>query len=509
MMQGETMIASKMPLTPPVAIADAARSRMGSPKSAGRFKLGQFMTPAPIAQFMAAMIQGNADEIKILDPGAGMGALTAGLVEQLLASGRPLRSIETVCYEIDPSLARQLEKTLAACAARCDNAGVRFRSHALRDDFVEVCASSANSLFGPGIGSFDCVVMNPPYRKIRSDSETRHCLRAAGIETSNLYSAFMLLGARQLKPGGEFVSITPRSFCNGPYFRSFRREFLNLVDLRRIHLFESRKAAFSDDSVLQENVIIYGVRQSSRNSNIIVSVADELSAPASREVPRHQIIRPADPESVIHILADSRSDAVVRQMRRLPDTLESLGISVSTGRVVDFRAPTHLRAQADSTTAPLIYSAHFHHGAVVWPNAKTRKPNAIAITDATSNLLVHAGFYVLTKRFSTKEEIRRVVAALFDPQLVNAASVGFDNKLNYFHRLGSGMDPRLARGLTVFLNSRMVDEFFRLFSGHTQVNVADLRRLRYPSITQLHALSDAVQSLGDQSAIELAVRHCL
>ena len=43
------------------------------------------------------------------------------------------------------------------------------------------------------------------------------------------------------------------------------------------------------------------------------------------------------------------------------------------------------------------------------------------------------------------------------------------------------MDNRLAEGLAVYLNSAVVDSYFRLFSGHTQVNATDLRGLLYPS----------------------------
>jgi adenine-specific DNA-methyltransferase len=142
---------------------------------------------------------------------------------------------------------------------------------------------------------------------------------------------------------------------------------------------------------------------------------------------------------------------------------------------------------------------------VRWPNSSTRKPNAIVANDVTASLLVPAGFYVLTKRFSAKEERRRVVAAVYDPRQISAQRVGFDNKTNYLHRGNVGMDERLARGLAIFLNSAMVDRYFRLFSGHTQVNSADLRRLRYPSIVQLRMLADTVHELGDQTKIDTAV----
>ena len=55
--------------------------------------------------------------------------------------------------------------------------------------------------------------------------------------------------------------------------------------------------------------------------------------------------------------------------------------------------------------------------------------------------------------------------------------MGFENHLNYFHKKGRGIDMPLARGLAAFLNSTLVDAYFRQFNGHTQVNATDLRSL--------------------------------
>ena len=54
------------------------------------------------------------------------------------------------------------------------------------------------------------------------------------------------------------------------------------------------------------------------------------------------------------------------------------------------------------------------------------------------------GVYVLVKRFSAKEERRRIVAAVFRPEhnLAGFASVGFENHLNYFH--GKGQSLRMG-----------------------------------------------------------------
>jgi adenine-specific DNA-methyltransferase len=113
---------------------------------------------------------------------------------------------------------------------------------------------------------------------------------------------------------------------------------------------------------------------------------------------------------------------------------------------------------------------------------------------------------VLTKRFTAKEERRRIVACIYDSERFDADRVGFENHLNYFHANGTGLQRDLATGLSVFLNSSAVDQFFRQFSGHTQVNATDLRNLHYPSIEQLVALGTRVgRTVHDQGEIDRLV----
>jgi adenine-specific DNA-methyltransferase len=197
-------------------------------------------------------------------------------------------------------------------------------------------------------------------------------------------------------------------------------------------------------------------------------------------------------------------------MSHLPASLDDLGVAVSTGRVVDFRAKGHLRKEPVVGAVPLIYPAHFVNGAVAWPNPATRKPNAIIADRCTDSLLVPPGVYVLVKRFSAKEERRRIVAAVYDSSHVSQGRVGFENHLNYFHCGGHGLPKTLAKGLCLFLNSTLVDTYFRRFSGHTQVNAADLRSLHYPSEEHLLALSEkGPEDCGDQGQVDAAVDDVL
>jgi adenine-specific DNA-methyltransferase len=77
---------------------------------------------------------------------------------------------------------------------------------------------------------------------------------------------------------------------------------------------------------------------------------------------------------------------------------------------------------------------------------------------------------------------------------LQAPLVGFENHLNYFHIHGQGLSMPLAKGLAAFLNSTIVDDYFRRFSGHTQVNATDLRMLTYPARADLERLGHEVES---------------
>lgn len=473
---------------------------------AERSSIGQFLTPAPIARFMASLFEKKVTVARILDPGAGTGSLFAALTEQLISRPQPPESIEIVAYETDQNIAPHLGTTMELCRRLCTGAGIAFRETIRSEDFISAAvAQLPDGLFGMNRDSFTHVILNPPYKKINGETQTHRVLRSAGIETSNLYAAFVWLGACLTCPGGEIVAITPRSFCNGPYFRRFRKALLGLVDLRHIHTFESRKEAFADDSVLQENVIFHGIRSEHRHGTVKISVSRgrDFSDMRVREVPFQDVVVPDDPDTFIHLMERDDGRQVMEWISQLPATLPQLDLDVSTGRVVDFRAREFLRTDPEPGTVPLIYPCHFEDGFVRWPLQDAKKPNAIVSSDRTESLLVPAGYYVLTRRFTAKEERRRIVGVIYDPTRMDARRVGFENHLNYFHSKGRGLPPDLARGLAVFLNSSLLDRYFRLFSGHTQVNATDLRRMRYPSREQMLRLGREVKTrLPDQQRID-------
>lgn len=471
------------------------RESSASLDSKERAKLGQYFTPAPAANFIASLARlDEAETLRLLDPGAGAGSLTASVVARILRD-RPRARISVTACEIDPQLHDTLAATLEDCASTAREVGGHVETTLVHDDFI-MWATQADGLFAEGREPFDLVIMNPPYKKLAAGSQARKAVTATCTETSNLYSAFMALGVHLLAPGGQLVAITPRSFANGPYFRPFRRYFLDRMHLDRVHVFEARNKVFADTDVLQENVIFSATRADSVDrAPVTVSTSHSYSGDIrSRVVPYEDMVHPTDPEYFIHISADEEDAQLAAVHSKLAATLTGIGCQVSTGRVVDFRSKEHLRPDPVVGAVPLIYPLHMREGGISWPVPGAKKNNAIMLNSETEKMTFPSGYYVVVKRLSSKEEKRRVIAAVFDPAVIECDRIGFENHVNVFHEGGKGISEDMARGLCLWLNSTLLDQFIRRFSGHTQVNATDLRNLRYPSREQLSKMGQGWDS---------------
>ena len=467
-----------------------------------RARLGQFFTPALTARFIASMLgTPERKSIRVLDPGAGVGILCAAAVAELVTHQSRLENIELVAYELDTRLAEDLRKTLIACELWARSIDVSLSWELRTSDYV----ADVGSLFGESAGEqFDAIIMNPPYRKIRTDSNERAALEAIGLRVSNLYTAFLALAAAQLRPCGVLSAITPRSFANGLYHEPFRRFFFDRIGVGRLHVFESRGHVFANADVLQENIIIAGTRGATPSTTKLSVSYGANEEPRFREVPYAEIIQPGDQHQFLRIPTAEDDTGIAEAMVALPASVGDLGVVVSTGRVVDFRAKEYLRQDPASDTVPLIYPGHLRNQAVAWPAANGgRKPNALQRVPETVKLLLPNETYVLVKRFTTKEERRRVVAAVISAADVPGDVVAIENHLNVYHDDARGLQPDLAHGLAAYLNSSFVDRYVRQFSGHTQINATDLRHLRYPSRDQLCALGELVRDECPEKQEEL------
>jgi len=401
--------------------------------------------------------------------------------------------VEVDAFELDRGLIAHLSKTLDKYTQ-----GGNFFGNIHEEDFIHAAVESlSGTLFSRPLERYTHAILNPPYKKINSQSAHRLALRRVGIETVNLYSAFVALAVAEATPGGQIVAIIPRSFCNGPYYRPFRDFILERGAIRHLHLFESRNKAFKDDEVLQENLIIRLERGGQQGPvTVSNSTDDRFSDLTTHEYPFDRIVFPDDPERFIHVPTSPGQNAI-ELSSAIRYTLADLGVKVSTGPVVDFRLKAHLCDMPGPGAVPLLYPGHFSGGGTTWPIEGMKKPNAIERNADTEKWLYPNGFYCVVRRFSAKEEKRRIVASVVEPGAFgDVPALGFENHLNLFHENKRGLPEPLARGLAVFLNTTAVDEQFRRFNGHTQVNATDLRLMKYPSRDALIQLGQWAMQQG-------------
>ncbi len=463
---------------------------------------GQFFTPETVATFMATLVDIRQPEIKVLDPGAGTGVLIAALCDVM--KSRYLDNLKIVidAYENDLNLLPLLETVLQECQREMRSCGYEVEYHIHAQDFIlhnaKYFSPSTVPLWNKEKDSeYDVVIANPPYYKISKQSSYAGAMRKLIYGQPNIYALFMALAINLLRGGGEGIFITPRSFCSGLYYRNFREWFLANAAIDSVHLFESRRDVFDQDGVLQENIILKITKGTIQKRTISISVSRDRSFGDLRRLnaSAQDVIYRRDAEVFIRIPSSSLDADILRIVDRWTNTLSDLDCRVSTGPVVPFRARRHLRKTVNGLEEiPLLWMHNIQGWDVVWPLSKNGKEASIALNEQSKSLVVPVDNYVLIKRFSAKEQKRRLYAGvLLRASLERYEYVGIENHVNYIHRPNGSLSEPEAFGIAAVLNTTLVDRYFRILNGNTQVNATDLRNIPFPSLEEIREIGTMVQ----------------
>jgi adenine-specific DNA-methyltransferase len=492
----------------PVLFADCAGTAYVDEVSAEHRKShGLYLTPPEVADFMASQALPSGRVVKVLDPAAGAGILVCAMVEALVQRPDAPARIEVTAYEIDAKLAKVLIKVLAELAAWAAAQGTEVVATVENRDFVLACAPALES--EPGLfphlkaaDAFDVVIANPPYFKLNKADPRAQAAAAVVHGQPNIYGLFMAIAAAALRPGGSLIFITPRSFASGPYFRRFREHFFACIRPELVHVFASRKDAFGRDAVLQENVILKGIRQDgwpSRNTREIMGISSsqglsDLDGQVPRSVRLEDVLDMRSRDKVLKLPTCPEDEELVRLVESWTGSLDAYGLRISTGPVVPFRATELIEKTGDvpRTHVPLLWMNHVRGMQVTWPLGR-HKPEYMAHTISAQPLLVPNANYVLMRRFSAKEEARRLVAAPYLASAFAVPMVGLENHLNYFYRPKGQLTAHEAIGLAALFNSALLDGYFRISNGNTQVSATELRTMPLPSLAVITALGQRVQ----------------
>ncbi len=462
---------------------------------------GQFFTPVAIGRLMASLVEWpDQATVRVLDPGCGMALLACCAVEQLAIVADGPRKVEVLTYDTDAVL---LEFTLCALAYAKEWAGehgIKLYYQVHSTDFLveygHLLATQPQWFQAAPPVPFDVIITNPPYFKLnKEDARVKAAARIVDGQP-NIYALFLSVAAELAAPGGQLVSITPRSFAAGRYFRAFRHHFFQLMNLRAVHLFTSRREAFERDSVLQETVIMRVAREKPQ-STVMVSESAGIRDITSRRTdqrPMPEVLNRATKEWMLYLPSGEEEKDIVQLFRQWPDTLASLGLRISTGPVVAFRTREYLQAEPTPDSldqAPLFWMHNVLPMQLSWPDPKPAKEQYLRVAAETRAMLRANKTCVLLRRFSAKDDKSRLVAAPYlAPGPYNTPFIGFENKLNYLYRAEGLMAEAEAVGLAALLNSRLFDAYFRTFNGNTNVSATELREMPLPPLATIQAIGE-------------------
>ena len=191
--------------------SDQQRRFDSATSASDRKERGHFGTPPAIAEFMAAMFSDIPKEsIRILDPGAGVGTLSAAVCQRVLGLNSP-RHLEIELWETDPDLLPHLRKTMDRCRKSLAAAGHQLDYTVCLDDFI--LANTQKTLFKDGpAASFHLAILNPPYYKLRKDAPQARAMEHVVHGQPNIYAFFLAVAADLLNPGGDVGH--PKSKCS-------------------------------------------------------------------------------------------------------------------------------------------------------------------------------------------------------------------------------------------------------------------------------------------------------
>ncbi len=479
-----------------------------------RKEYGLYLTPIPVAEFMGGELHSKRKKLRILDPAAGAGILICAAIEALRSQAKRPDEIEIVAYELDQQLVPALRAVLEYLSLWCqETLDIKLKTTVHAEDFVLEHAQTLK-LFGTLFPydseeqRFDLIISNPPYFKIPKNDPRARAAESVVHGQPNIYALFMAVSAAMLSPQGNLVYIVPRSFASGPYFCKFRSVFFKMIKPTHVHVFASRRATFSRDQVLQENVILFGTKdeqwhQRSGELRLMITSSSgvgDFAYADQHKVPIRESLKLDSPQKVLRLPLNTDDDAALKIVDSWSYRLASFGLNISTGPVVPFRSREVIDSEGNvsNTHVPLLWMNHVKALDIQWPLNRHKQEYIRRI--ASDALLVANRNYVLLRRFSAKEEARRLTAAPYISSHYKVPKVGLENHLNFVHRPGGELGEDEAWGLAALYNSLLLNNYFRIVNGNTQVSATEVRTFPLPSMDVIKSIGRTVRALPDPLA---------
>ena len=473
-----------------------------------RKKKGQYFTPKVISEFMAEQFDGisKKKEIRILDPGAGIGIFESAFCEYIKSQGKNMGVFFDI-YENDDLLKPLLDLNMRLCQENMVENGYEISYRICDEDFIlsnSPIFNDESNDFDLGRDGYDFIIANPPYYKLQKTSPHAIVMKNIINGQTNIYVLFMALSGKLLKYGGQITALTPRSYFSGLYFEKFREWFFRRLKPTKIHVFGSREV-FKKYNVRQEMVVLTAMKSFKTPESVIISTSSNgRDSFEVLEISYEEILVRNNGNILIRVPTSELDKKIAGHLDRLGFRLDKLGLKASTGPVVPFREKSHLLNNIDnlSSFSPLIWMQNLRDGKVKWPIQLSKKPIAVENTERSNKLLIPNGNYVLIKRFSTKEGKRRINAHVILDKSLDSDYLGIENHVNYIYKVGGTLTENETYGIASLLNSKLYNRYFQMINGSTQVNVSEINNIPLPSLEKIRLIGSLTKGKNKNNEIE-------
>lgn len=463
-----------------------------------RKEIAQFFTEKETARYMASLFSNLnlVDKIHILDPGTGTGILTAALLERICANEK-IKSIYITFYENDSKVINLLKENINLMVSYCNSKKIKLNFQLIEDNFIIKNEDKWNK----NIAEFDIVICNPPYKKIQKNSQEACVMSSIVYGQPNLYALFLAMSVNVTKEEGELCFIIPRSWTTGLYFYKLREFLFTHFTVRNVHLFISRNDLFSNDKILQETIILHGKKIKSRATDII-SIS---SSNNSKTFEESNILR-INYNSCIQnfngrymFLPMNNEDVqLLNRLNSFSNTLLTLGYKLKTGRVVEFRSKNQIKKKKQANTIPLLWAYHFREGRIKFPVNNEKQ----YFKDVEGNVGIANNNYLLIKRFTTKDDHKRLQPAIYlGKDTIDCDTITMENHVNYLCKNEGFLTQQEVYGFYAIFNSSLWDHYYRIQNGNTQVNSNEINSMPLPAIKDIIKLGDALILAHDLSTV--------
>lgn len=466
---------------------------------AENIRLGRLFTKKDTARLMAEMV--TLDKSKsaytLLDVGAGTGILSAALIERICRECPSARQIFLTCYENNEDFADMLEDNLERIRKKCrHDYDVKLFSTVYRENYLTESKKHYTVTFFDTVpDKYDVVISNPPVDLAEKYSEDAEGV--GGISQLKISKAFLFLknAKESVEENGQLVMLLPTTFSSASALAPLRKEISESLALSKIHLFIARQKNESR-AVPTKKSFIAAYVNGERPDTVTVSTSYDSgkSTVELGSLPYGFIV---DELSGALTLPKSVEDTkIVKYISSFPETLDSIGLRMSTGLIVDSKCEGLLFTEAVEGTVPLIRAQSISDGVTKFPQPIKKQ----YLAPVSPSLIQRNKNMILIKRIPAKSDKRFLNSSVYlAAELPQYKYVSTHNKINFIDTKDKNaeMPARLVFGLFALLNSTVYEKYLSIVSKSRQINSKEMRSLPLPPRNVIENIGMRIMALRE------------